>query len=188
MFFWHPRTHLKGKPGPEDLFLWLNNTLSTAEVGLKDTTVNKKQNRDVLLVQILGTNLIVSFPNHSYESKMYWKMKAFASKDFGAWSENTSFTYVIPQPSVGLLLVSISVSKRRSICWYFSFHWGNKIDLYQFSYRLLGQDSNFNYTDINVKQCPCLVLKNAPLINGKILPYSSYIHIIQNFSPVYGQR
>lgn len=55
-----------------------------AEVGLKDTTVNKKQNRDVLLVEILGTNLIVSFPNHSYESKMYWKMKAFASKEFGA--------------------------------------------------------------------------------------------------------
>lgn len=65
------------------MFLWLNNTLSMAEVGLKDTTVNKKQNRDVLLVEILGTNLIVSFPNHSYESKMYWKMKVLLPKNLG---------------------------------------------------------------------------------------------------------
>lgn len=160
------------------MFLWLNSVLNMAEVGLKDTAANKKQTRDILSVEILETDLIISFPYHSYKSKTYWKMKAFSSKDFGAWPENTSFTYVIPKPSLGLLLVSISVSKSRSICWYFSFHWGNKIDLYQFSYRLLGQDSNFNYTDINVEQCPCLVLKNVPLRKGNTLPYSFNISIL----------
>lgn len=53
------------------------------------------------------------------------------------------------------------------------------MDLYQFPYRLLGQASNFNYTDIGRKQCPSLVLRDAPITNGNILPYSSYISILQ---------
>lgn len=55
-----------------------------AEVGLKDTAANKKQTRDILSVEILETDLIISFPYYSYKSKTYWKMKAFSSKDFGA--------------------------------------------------------------------------------------------------------
>lgn len=112
------------------------------------------------------------------------KWKLFASQDFRGWSENQGFTYVIPQPSVGLLGVYISVSKRRSICWYFSFRLGNKIGLYQFPYRLLRQGPNFNYTDICRQQCPSLLPKDAG-ISYLFLPIATSF---RNLSPAYGQR
>lgn len=91
--------------------------------------------------------------------------------------------YICHSPAFsGITQSFCCVSKRRSICGIPVF--GNKIDLYQFLYRLLGQGSNFNYTDMYRKQCPSLVLKDAPVTNGNILPYSS----LRNLSPACGQR
>lgn len=91
--------------------------------------------------------------------------------------------YICHSPAFsGITQSFCCVSKRRSICGIPVF--GNKIDLYQFLYRLLGQGSNFNYTDMYRKQCPSLVLRDAPVTNGNILPYSS----LRNLSPACGQR
>lgn len=98
--------------------------------------------------------------------------------------------YICHSPAFsGITQSFYCVSKRRSICDISVFGEATKLIFISFFTDWWGRVL-ISITPTCRKQWPSLVLKDAPVTNGNILPYSSYISIPQKYLriPAYGQQ
>lgn len=177
LFSWHPRTQLKGKLGPKDLgFFWLKQHLKHSRGRIQRHNSEQFKPGTCFFWRSQSWSWWIHSLTASINLKDASKWKLSLAQALGLIREQEFYICHSPAFS-GITQSFYCVSKRRSICGISVF--GNKIDLYEFLCRLLGQGSNCNYTDMCRKQCPSLVLNDEPVTNGNILPYSTYIPIPQ---------